>query len=156
MHHLQPWKKGECAISAIGIQAQLIDTATPLLNHLDKVIFDTILDKAGCGCKRDCDCNIYYQKETGDFILRKCGSYLVNWTVAVEGSSLVPQISFALQVRDEIFGAVTLPVSVGLVSGSSLIVLRYLNTKVSLVNNSEDIVRLADVTPISNLVITKI
>ena len=81
---------------------------------------------------------------------------MLNWTVAIEGSDLTPFIRFALEVNGEVFSPIALPVSVGLISGSSLVVLAYTNTKVSLINNTGDTVRLADVAPIANLVISKV
>jgi len=80
----------------------------------------------------------------------------VNWSVAIEGSNVTPFIRFALQANDEVFGATALPISTGLISGSGLIVLKCTNTRISIINDTGDIVRLADVTPIANIVITKV
>jgi len=144
---------------SVGIQAQLSQASNPFLKNGEKVIFDTILEKVGCGCSHSCDCccDIHYRKNSGEFVIEKCGSFLVNWSVAIEGSDLTPYIRFALQVDNEkIYGASVIPISVGLVSGSSLVALKHPNTTISLINNTGDIVRLANVSPIANIVIMRV
>jgi len=151
------YTKGECAINPIGIQAQLTKVSDPFLYDGERLIFNKILDKSGCFCPDcNCGCSIRYRKKTGEFVLEKCGTYLVNWSVAVGGSRVTPYIRFALQVNNDIFCAVAFPVSVGLISGSSLVVLKHKDTSVSLINNTKDSIRLADVAPIANIVISKI
>jgi len=145
-------------MNSIGIQAQLLKMFNPFLSEGENVIFDTVLANTdcGCGCKRDCSCNINYRRDTGEFTIKKNGTYLVNWSVAIEGSHHTSFIRFALKVNNDIYGAVAIPISTGLISGSALVKLKRPNTTVSLINDTGNVVRLADITPIANIVISKV
>ena len=95
-----------------GIQAQL-DVATDVyLDDGQTVIFDKILR---CTTR-----DISYNPVKGIFCLRKRGTYLINWDVAVEGSYHRPFVRFSLLANDIVIGSSTLPVTVGQLSGTSL------------------------------------
>ena len=142
-------------MNPIGIQAQLVKIFNPFLLDGENVIFDTVLASLNCGCEGKCNCDINYRRNTGEFIIKECGTYLVNWSVAVEGSYSTSFIRFALKVNNDIYGAVASPISTGLINGSALVKLKRPNTTVSLTNDTGDVVRLADITPIANIVISK-
>jgi hypothetical protein len=91
----------------------------------------------------------------GRFILTKAGSYLVNWSVAVEGCDTKPYVRFALTADGRVHSAASMPVTIGMVSGSAL-VLAGENTEVTLINDTDDTVRLQAVQPMANITIVTV
>jgi len=131
-----------------GIHAQL-ETASPIqLEHEDPVLFDKIIHNA--------DNDIRYDHQTGKFFLNTKATYLVNWDITVEGSYQSASVSFALLIDDQIQGISTLPISVGQLSGSSLITMKTSPAILSLVNYTNDIIQLSRYTPVANITIAKI
>jgi len=130
-----------------GIQTTLNKTSQLILEDRKSIAFNEIVSHT--------DWDIKYCKESGLFTLIECDTYLVNWSIAVAGSQFKPYIRFALLVNDKIFGPSTLPVSVGLLSGSSLIRTTKPCSTLALINDTGDLVQLADVEPIANLTISK-
>ena len=130
-----------------GIHAQLKASANIYLNNLGIVVFDTILHHTAH--------DISYNRKTGKFTLTRPANYLINWNIALEGSDVARFVRFALLINQEIYGASALPISIGQINGTSLIKTMKLPTTISLVNNTDDIVQLANITPIANITITK-
>jgi len=131
-----------------GIQAQLAVAREVYLDDGQAVVFDKILHNPN----RD----INYDAVTGRFSLRKRGTYLINWDVAVEGSYYRPFVRFSLRVKNAIIGSSTLPVTVGQLSGTSLLTVKETPIELSLINDTDDTVQLSRFTPVANITITKI
>ena len=138
----KPPEPGPCALT--GIHVQLKTAADSLLEDGQPINFDTIVNQPGT--------TIEYNKATGIFTLTKEANYLVNWSIAVEGSNTSPFIRFALKVGGEIIGAAAVPISVGVISGSALVTAAP-GTHLALINHTNDTIRLDAVTPIANLTI---
>ena len=136
----------EGTVILAGLQAQRIAPYKEYLKDKEAVIFDSILDHSNSYIKYDCG--------TGTFRLKKCATYLINWTVSVEGSERVPFIRFALKINDKIYGPSAMPITVGQLTGSNLITTTWTPTTLQLINDTEDMVRLAPITPIANIVIS--
>ena len=132
----------------VGIHAQLIKTANPFIEDKTAVRFDTIINQSGN--------DILYDICSGFFTVSKPDTYLINWHVAVGGSQSAPYTKFAIQLHDDIHSAAAYPSSLGLVSSSALVTITKPNTQLALINNTNEMVRLAPVTPIANITITRI
>ena len=138
----KPPEPDPCALT--GMQAQLINTANPLLQHGERVKFDTILSRQ--------DTSVEYDPGTGLFTLTKEAGYLVNWNVSVHGSQFTPHIRLALQVDGVTHSAFTMPISVGVISGSALVAAKP-GASLALVNDTNDTIRLDTTAPIANITI---
>jgi len=88
--------------------------------------------------------------------LRERGNYLINWDVAVEGSYHRPFVRFSLLADNIVTDSSTLPVTVGQISGTSLLTVKNAPIELSLINDTDDIVQLSGFTPVANITITKI
>ena len=131
-----------------GIQAQLRSARNVYLNDQESVVFDIISRRT----IRD----ITYHRDTGKFCLRERGNYLINWDVAVEGSYHRPFVRFSLLADNIVTDSSTLPVTVGQISGTSLLTVKNAPIELSLINDTDDIVQLSGFTPVANITITKI
>jgi len=130
----------------MGAQLRVADNV--YLDDGEEIVFDIILSRN----TRD----ITYNRATGRFCLRKKGTYLINWDVAVEGSYYRPFIRLALVADDTVIGSSTLPVTVGQLSGTSLLNVGNTPVELSLINNTEDTIQLSGFAPVANITITKI
>jgi len=92
-----------------------------------------------------------YNHETGVIEIFRCGNYLIDWDVVVEGSTQDSSISFGIEVNEEVRSSSTLPITVGQLSGQALIHVDQITTKVRLINNTGETVQLSKFTPIANL-----
>lgn len=133
-----------------GITSQLkrVDETTVFLDDGEPVIFETILTRITT--------DVTYSKTTGNFCLHKPGSYLVNWDVAVEGSLSQPFIRMALIQDEQVVGASAMPVTVGQISGTSLIAVSEVPVRLMLVNATGEQIRLSEFSPVGNMTITRI
>jgi len=131
-----------------GVQAQLRVANDVYLNDGQEVIFDIILRRS----IRD----ITYSSATGRFCLRREGTYLINWDVAVEGSYYRPFIRFSLVADNTVIGSSTLPVTVGQLSGTNLLTVNHSPVELALINDTDDTIQLSGFTPVANITITKV
>jgi hypothetical protein len=138
----------EAAVNLAGTQAQL--TNAPhlqiCLNNKERVVFDTILKESE---------DIRYEKKTGIFKITTPGTYLVNWSVAVNGSHTSPYIRFALETDGEVYGPSACPVSLGVIGGTGLVTVLRVPSTLSLINDTGDVACLAQVMPAAGITITK-
>jgi len=137
-----------CPSELGGIQAQLREADNLYLDDHEKVIFDIILRRSTP--------DITYHAATGTFCLRKKGTYLINWDVAVEGSYYRPFVKFSLLANQVTIGSSTLPVTVGQLSGTSLLTVKNAPVEISLINDTNDTVQLSGFSPVANITITKV
>ena len=91
----------------------------------------------------------------GVFNIKKKGSYLVTWSVAVEGCDTAPFANFALRIGGAVHSSTAFPVTIGKLSSSAFITVEE-NTSLALVNNTDDTVRLQLVHPIANITIVSV
>jgi len=138
----------QCLPELGGVQAQLREANEVYLDDGKEVVFDIILRRS----TRD----ITYNSATGKFCLRKEGTYLIHWDVAVEGSYYRPFVRFSLVAGDTIIGSSTLPVTVGQLSGANLLTVSRSPVELSLINDTDDTVQLSGFTPVANITITKV
>ena len=133
----------------VSVQAQLDN---PLLSQIclpngDVVIFNNlILSNSG----------ITYDQTTGVFTLLSAGTYLVIWTLAVDGSFMAPSVKFALSVNGTAMTPSSSPVSHGSITNAQLVKTTTLDVALSLINHTDDTVCLASVDIPANIIITKI
>jgi len=131
-----------------GISAQLKTASNVYLNNKQAVLFNEILQRTTQ--------DITFNRITGVFCLRKIGTYLVNWDVAVEGTHHEPFIRFSLITGGSTIGSSTLPITVGQLSGTSIINVTNAPRELTLINDTGDIVQLSKFAPVANITITKI
>ena len=130
-----------------GMEAQIRDAKEIKLHHGDVVIFDHIISQTD---------DIIYHEDSGVFEILVPGTYLVNWSIATDGSSSTAYVRFGLIANDEHYASLAYPVTVGVMSGTSLIKVTDIPTRLTLVNNSDDIVRLANIAPIATITIANV
>ena len=133
--------------SLLGLQAQLEDC--PLHFQLEDgqaVPFDTLTHRSAQ--------DIHFVKNQSAFYLTKPGVYLINWQVSFTGSNISPSVGFAIQIDGELRHQFALPVSVGFISGSALLEVNR-RSRLSLINNSGDVVALSNVLPTASITITR-
>ena len=133
-----------CGCILAGIHAQLTNGENFILEDGDGVVFDKVLNQQGSA--------VIYDPATGVFTLTQKANYLVNWSIAAEGSQTAPYVRFALQVNGAVNSGLTMPVSVGAGGGSALISAAP-GTALRLINNTKDRVRLG---PEASITITTI
>lgn len=133
---------------AAGIQAKLLSPENFYLNPDQVVIFDKVLNHIGRG--------IFYDQQTGAFMLAQAGNYVINWSVTVEGSDESPFVKFGLLVNGTIKDFDTIPVSVGQITGSTLITVTNTPAKVALINHTGDIIQFSRYAPCANLTIHQV
>ena len=137
-----------CPPELRGVTAQLRVANEVYLEDGQEVIFDIILRRN----TRD----ITYNSNSGRFCLREGSTYLINWDVAVEGSYYRPFVRFSLIAGGNVIGSSTMPVTVGQLSGTSLLTVTNSPIELSLINDTDDIVGLSGFTPVANITITKV
>ena len=137
-----------CPPELSGMGAQLRVANNIYVDDGEEIVFDIILSRNSS--------DITYNGTTGRFCLRKKGTYLINWDVAVEGSYYRPFIRLALIANNTVIGSSTLPVTVGQLSGTSLLNVGDMPVELSLINNTEDRIQLSGFAPVANITITKV
>jgi hypothetical protein len=128
------------------MHAQLIQTTDVYLGQGERVGFNTVISDTG---------EAVQFINPGRFILAKTGGYLVNWSVAVEGCDTKPYVRFALAVDGRVHSAASMPVTIGMVSGSALVMAGE-NTEIALINDTNDTVRLQAVQPMANITVVTV
>jgi len=130
-----------------GLQAQLLVHPNKNLADKEVVAFDhTITQSGGRICLT----------ENGTIKICSAGLFLVNWNVLVDGTDTKPFARFALTIDGNIHGASARPTAVGEVSGSNLITVPRSPCEIALINDTGDIVRLSEISPIANITIVQI
>jgi len=149
-YHRPPIRPVEpsCNCKNVGIQAILQNTASLIIDENAPIIFDTVLTSVGRG--------IVYNQETGAFLIKQPGHYKVSWQIVVEGSNASRFINFGINVNDDLFSSLPMPVTAGTFGSDTLITTKTPNSTVTLVNNTGDTVRLSRHLPSANIVITSL
>jgi len=131
-----------------GIQVQLEHASEVTIKSGEHIMFDRTLRKTGH--------IIGYKKETGEFLLKQPGLYLINWDIAIEDDSEEHFPRFAILENDEILCDATLPTTKGQLSNSCYVVVEENPVVLSLTNKTEKDVQLSSVSPAANLNIVQI
>jgi len=127
------------------MQVKLLNPKSLIMEIDGVVAFDHIENHVGN--------DIVMDLVTGEIQVLKPGHFVVNWSVVVEGSDSSPSVSFGVSVNSEIKDVETEPISVGRVSGSSLISVIEKGTNICIANTSFDLVQLSRYAPCANLTI---
>lgn len=88
-----------------------------------------------------------------EFHLRGKGTYLINWNVAVDGTTENASVTFSLSVNGVVKANTSMPVVTGELSGTEAVEVTNTVLIVKLINNGGDIAQLANVPVQANLTI---
>jgi len=141
--HSQNQDRNRCHCLLEGINVQLTTVDDELLQAGSPVIFNEILT--------DNSRFMSYDHETGVIEIFSCGNYLIDWSVATVGSKKECSVSFGVEVNEEVKASSTLPTSVGQLSGQALICVDHTQTRIRLINTTDEEVQLSKFTLIANL-----
>lgn len=130
-----------------GLQAKAIVLPSLLLAAGEAIFFDTVKMSYGNG--------INYDGDNRQFLFQEPGIFRIDWRVGVEGSESAPAISFAVTVNEQVEDFETLPLSLGQLSGSSLLPVQK-GSVLSLVNYTGETVLLSNYGPAAGLTITQV
>lgn len=135
--------RSQCHIEGISLQLTTIDEKE--LPSKCPIIFNERLT--------DNTRFINYRDETGVIEIFRHGMYMIDWDVAVKGTSQEEEtcVRFGLEINGEVKAASTLPVPVGQLNGQALIHVDQIPTTVRLINDTDESVQLSTFTPIGNL-----
>lgn len=140
--------KARCQCRTSGMELQLI---TPTDSHLpsgEAIIFDEILFKNNC----DMCC----QQHTGIIEIYQCGTYAIDWNVAIKNTPHTDFARFAIEIDNEPVNAAVLPMKKGQLVGATMVHVTKVPTTIRLVNDTGESVELSPHSPIANLRITTV
>lgn len=131
-----------------GIHARLINS--PNINIADEapILFDTVTTQIGT--------TIVYDNTTGVFTISRNGYYLVNWWVALDGSTVTTGANFSLNVNGVSHSTGASPIVTGQLSGSAIIVVNAQPATITLTNESGEALNLEDLYAQANITILAI
>lgn len=124
-----------------GIQATLTGNYLVLANN-ETVPFNSLVSPASSR----------YTFAPGQITINIPGTYMVNWQVAVDGSDVDTNLTFAVAVNGVPHSSMSTPAVTSLVAGSAVVVANA-GDVITLVNVSEQNIRLADTKIQANITI---
>jgi len=139
-------KRRCCNNELEGMSLQLINSCETIIPAGDQIIFDEIAFK-------NCD-GMCCHKQNGTIEINRCGTYQIDWDIAVECCKKSGFARFGVEVNGEIVANAILPTTSGQLSGCALIQVDHLPAKVRLINDTGESVKLSGFSPAVNLRIT--
>ena len=111
-----------------GLQAQLIDGGSLVIGDGDVIPLNTLLNSQGSYAT--------FNPVTSEITLNQPGNYLINWWVAVGGSTVSPSLSISLAVDGIVYSNATSTISIDQVSGSDFIIVAAAPAVITLINST--------------------
>ena len=117
-----------------------------LLADTDPIVFDNIITQDPYNI-------VTYDNATGLFTLSEIGTYLVTWEVPVSATDQNDYVDITLELNGTAYSEAHMPLPIGVLSGSAMVVVIDADSTLQLVNSSGDTVQTTD---LCNIVITQI
>ncbi len=111
-----------------GLQVQLINGTSTSIDNEDIIPLNTVINSQGSYAT--------FNPVTSEITLNQPGNYLINWWVAIGGSTVSPSLTISLAVDGNVHSNATSTISIDQVSGSDFITIATAPAIVTLINST--------------------
>lgn len=132
-----------------GVSAKLTVGANNQVPNQNGLLFDTIAINNTSGRVAI----VPSSDGSTEFHLNKRGTYLINWNVAIDGTTENASVTFSLLVDGVTRANTSMPIVTGELSGTEIVVVTTSPVIIKVINNGGDIAQLANVPVQANLTI---
>jgi len=130
----------------LGYSQAQVSVGGAQLAQADQIIFDEVI-------KLDTHGIVTYDDVTGIFTIGEKGTYLVTWEIPVSATDTNDFVVIDLELNGATYTSSHMPLPIGVLSGSAIVVIDTVDSTLQLVNPSADTVEITD---LCNIVITQI
>ena len=111
-----------------GLQVQLVNGTSTAIDNEDVIPLNTVINSQGSYAT--------FNPMTSEVTLNQLGNYLINWWVAIGGSTVSPSLTISLAVDGNVHSNATSTISIDQVSGSDFITIATVPANITLINST--------------------